>query len=574
MAEAALCLAMLRHSLLALTLLAAHGLPTPYKHKQRHHPKARELEPPPDHERTSRARITRSATGAAPQCTINKLKADALDVSLKMSIPAPLYRHLGITKLATPAQVKAAYDDQRERLKSAGLDKGAYRSAFNRIRAAYKRLYDPTTKAAYDAWVGDDTWESLPVRPPQMLNIDRTNNRRVYRLMTMPEIYGAYFTAVDAKKNNLMDFLTDAEDEGNLFNPDRIRNFNPEALVVYDFKAKADVPWNARKLQPGVGKEVPIWEKHTGAAKLYTKNQGSYKPLNYLLNRVPNDAYYRLQEYNKDPVNGDFLARENKFWLHAFRLIYHTIAEMQLRNAHQEALHEFHSEEMVYKGSRLHERTTLAQDKYLSGTFKGVMWSKPVKIPDTDVDPDVLYRGMCAREYSSNKKFTLDFYAEGRGKYDEARLKDPCFIGGKRQKGCFSWNAFTSTSTDIDKSMEFAKCKGEAGNFNVFSILFKIRKRAGVKWPATFLDDSMTAIPNAVSGEKEHLFPPRSFFRVGWNRLPTPDNYQPMKLNPDFKEIEPKAHPLVEIELTYMGEPPFYLDSAVRTSLARDVTGC
>ena len=197
-----------------------------------------------------------------------------------------------------------------------------------------------------------------------------------------------------------------------------------------------------------------------------------------------------------------------------------------------------------------------------------------MKIPDTDVDPDVLYRGMCAREYSSNKKFTLDFYAEGRGKYDEARLKDPCFIGGKRQKGCFSWNAFTSTSTDIDKSMEFAKCKGEAGNFNVFSILFKIRKRAGVKWPATFLDDSMTAIPNAVSGEKEHLFPPRSFFRVGWNRLLMPENYQPLKLNPDFKEIEPKAHPLVEIELTYMGEPPFYLDSAVRTSLARDVTGC
>ena len=48
MAEAALCLAMLRHSLLALTLLAAHGLPTPYKHKQRRHPEARELEPLPD----------------------------------------------------------------------------------------------------------------------------------------------------------------------------------------------------------------------------------------------------------------------------------------------------------------------------------------------------------------------------------------------------------------------------------------------------------------------------------------------------------------------------------------------
>ena len=87
---------------------------------------------------------------------------------------------------------------------------------------------------------------------------------------------------------------------------------------------------------------------------------------------------------------------------------------MQLRNAHQEAPHEFHSEEMVYKGSRPHERTTLAQDKYLSGTFKGAR-SKTGEIPD-EVDPDVLYRGMCAREYSSNKKFTLDFYAEGRGK--------------------------------------------------------------------------------------------------------------------------------------------------------------
>ena len=76
--------------------------------------------------------------------------------------------------------------------------------------------------------------------------------------------------------------------------------------------------------------------------KLYSMESprmgGTYQILNNLLSRgkkgeKENDVQARLFEYNADPVTGRYLAKKHKFWLHAFRILWHTIAEMNLRTA-------------------------------------------------------------------------------------------------------------------------------------------------------------------------------------------------------------------------------------------------
>ena len=71
-------------------------------------------------------------------------------------------------------------------------------------------------------------------------------------------------------------------------------------------------------------------------------------------------------------------------------------------------------------------------------------------------------------------------------------------------------------------------------------ILFIIKKnkKLGTPWPSTFFDGTMSQIP-----ENEHLFPPRSFFRVR-------------------KGLEEK-NGINQIELTYVGMPLSDLDSSV-----------
>ena len=195
---------MLRHSLLALALLAAHGLPTPYKHKQR------ELEPPPDHERTSlrpdqqlgsscadrsapsrssrpmrwtsrsRCRSQRRSTGTSASRSWRRPRKSRRRTTRAPEVnrPGQGWRlQVGIQAAHLPSGVQkclATTPLRGQRLRRLG---------------GRRHLGVAARTAAADA----------EHRQP------RANNRRVYRLMTMPEIYGAYFAAVDAKKNNLME---------------------------------------------------------------------------------------------------------------------------------------------------------------------------------------------------------------------------------------------------------------------------------------------------------------------------------------------------------------------------------
>ena len=62
-------------------------------------------------------------------------------------------------------------------------------------------------------------------------------------------------------------------------------------------------------------------------------NGGTYRLLNGLLSRTDVDVLKLLEAYNRNPATGKHLPVKGKYWLHVFRIFYHTIAEMQLRAA-------------------------------------------------------------------------------------------------------------------------------------------------------------------------------------------------------------------------------------------------
>ena len=392
------------------------------KHKQRRHPEARS----PSRLLHARAEPgSRAPTTRAPLST--SLKDDALDVSLKMS-RTPLYQHLGRrwrlrkSRRRTTEQRSAFEVRPGQECLQVGIQ--PHPSAWTKGSAPLRRqLTTPGSETT-----PDDVARAAAADAEHR----QANNRRVYRPMTMPEIYGAYFAGADAKKNNLMDFLTDAEDEGSSSTRSDPK-LQPEA-VVYDFKAKVDVPWNARKMQPGV-KEVRMGETRRAATR--TKSGWIVA---HRRTASPTTRTYRLQEYNK---HSSALPREQ------------VAARLPPDLPHDRGGAERASggaARVSFGGDGLqtaHDRPSVpAQDKHLSGTRRAEQRTRhrPRRI------------GACARESTARTPSSL-LTSTRKVEADEARLKDPCFIGGKRQKGCFSWNAFTSTSTDIDKSMEFAKCK-------------------------------------------------------------------------------------------------------------------
>ena len=128
------------------------------------------------------------------------------------------------------------------------------------------------------------------------------------------------------------------------------------------------------------------------AVKLYSMEHpysgGTFKILNSLLSRSKtrtedeNDVQARLFEYNADPVEGRYLAKEHKFWLHAFRILWHTVAEMNLRTA-QVAI----ATSGRFTGVE-DDMTKMVNEK----AFHDVVWSAPHRRADY---PPVLYRGLC-----------------------------------------------------------------------------------------------------------------------------------------------------------------------------------
>ena len=140
-------------------------------------------------------------------------------------------------------------------------------------------------------------------------------------------------------------------------------------------------------------------EVETPAVKLYSiedpRSGGTYTILNGLLSRGKtrtvneNDVIARLLEYNKDPVEGSSLAKKHKFWLHAFRILWHTMAEMNLRTA-QIAIAESKNNDgqRTFTDAAAARVTKMVNEK----VFHDVVWSAPHRRADY---PDELYRGLC-----------------------------------------------------------------------------------------------------------------------------------------------------------------------------------
>ena len=127
---------------------------------------------------------------------------------------------------------------------------------------------------------------------------------------------------------------------------------------------------------------------------------GTFKILNSLLSRSKtrtedeNDVQARLFEYNADPVEGRYLAKEHKFWLHAFRILWHTVAEMNLRTA-QVAIAESAND----SGVRTFPNFAAVTKMVNKNVFHNVVWSADHTTPGRPQVPynypDTLYRGVC-----------------------------------------------------------------------------------------------------------------------------------------------------------------------------------
>lgn len=181
----------------------------------------------------------------------------------------------------------------------------------------------------------------------------------------------------------------------------------------------------------------------------------------------------RLREYNAGPKMGDRLAAENKFWLHAFRLVYFTIAEMQLRNARRADLR-------------------VKQDQLVAAppnNWRGLSaLRRSIEVLEGMVSPNELYRGFCVDvEAGTPNPFSLNFYKAGR---------------------VVRYDGFTSSSADRETSMGFARCDPHVPGVRA-ALLLKLKRKDDDPAPC-FLDATLSAIP----GEAEHLFPPHSHFKV------------------------------------------------------------
>jgi hypothetical protein len=399
---------------------------------------------------------------------------------------------------------------------------------------------------------------SVPVKPP--LNEDG-------ELMTMKEICEAYKRDFDANDPARKGFGANSP-HTRLFAWDHQKR---------DWWGKPLMPWTNMKFErwadnSGLGDWAPnvLTGTATGcdipAVVLYTKETGgTYYQLNTLLSRTPtkllrrdNDAHKRLVEYNQDTKHGSAgsaLKPVHKYWWYAFSLMYHIIAEMQLRNAHlaaAKAIREetikkrwYEKELVVYQHTGAEEQA----DRDV-GTFRGVAWTKPMSTALDERGPSELYRGMCAAWHQPtfgrrlNPKFTAEFYAKAWKSKEE-----------------FSYQGFTSTSEKRDVALKFAN--GAHGKCTRTPLIFKIHKMDATP---TFLDATMSAL----SKEAEYLFPPHSFFKVRSKPAQCRDAQARRKLGKKWRIS-------MCVELEYVGsDGTITIDSDAKSSSTLEVkaAGC
>ena len=266
----------------------------------------------------------------------------------------------------------------------------------------------------------------------------------------------------------------------------------PQVLRRYDEQAWGGHPQQNQKLYQWDYKKrefyrrKPFWPRRqprSSALMAYSVedvgNGGTYKLLNGLLSRTDVDVLKLLEAYNRDPASGTHLPARDKYWLHVFRIYYHTVAEMQLRAAdiarHKDdpGLDTGNANDVLVEG----------------GVFRSVTRHELTKgmVRAARNPPRKLFRAMCVKEGASHPgdRFSLNFYDQHRGKK-------------------FFYTGFTSTSQNIDTPLGFFRCNAEGE-----AKLILIIDATGAA-PCFLNTGTMSNTPN----EEEHLFPPYTRFKI------------------------------------------------------------
>ena len=215
-------------------------------------------------------------------------------------------------------------------------------------------------------------------------------------------------------------------------------------------------------------------------------NGGTYRLLNGLLSRTDVDVLKLLEAYNRDPAGGTYLPARGRYWLHVFRIFYHTIAEMQLRAA-----------DIARHKDDPGLDTGNANDVLVQGeVFRSVTRHELTKgmVRAARNPPRKLVRAMCVKEGASHPgdRFSLNFYDQHRGKK-------------------FFYTGFTSTSQNIDTPLGFFRCNAEGE-----AKLILIIDATGAA--PCFLNGDTGTMSNMPT-EEEHLFPPYTRFKITSERV-------------------------------------------------------
>ena len=213
---------------------------------------------------------------------------------------------------------------------------------------------------------------------------------------------------------------------------------------------------------------------------------GTYRLLNGLLSRTDVDVLKLLEAYNRDPAGGSYLPARCRYWLHVFRIFYHTIAEMQLRAADIAR----HKDDPRLDTGEAHD--VLVQGGLYRGVIRHSLRRGTVRAARNP--PRKLFRGMCVKEGASHPgdRFSLNFYNH-RGKK-------------------FFYTGFTSTSQSIDTPLSGPFLGGCSAKGQPTLILIIDATGAA---PCFLNSATMSNTPT----EEEHLFPPYTRFEITSERV-------------------------------------------------------
>ena len=310
--------------------------------------------------------------------------------------------------------------------------------------------------------------KGLPVAPA----VDAAGNP-----MTMKQVIVAYGEAASKDEHSKL-YLWDHATRGFNRKNYELQTYKRLDALVDEF----GVRYGPKSLRGGIS-----------AVLLYTMEHrfgGTYRVLNGLLGQNSVNVAAQLKLYNADPKRGMAL-KENwepyAYWLHVFRMVYHTVAEMQLRNA-RIAIYKRHprlQEQQLQRWRSGYPWRVFEPSRELRA-----VWSSPAFDSKHLATPGRLYRGICVVPSAYPRaphQFSRDFYGED---FNYPRT--------------IVYRGFTSTSQNLKQALDsnFIKCEAP-------------------KVPMLLIIDPKDATPcylgksmSGHSNEAEYLFRPHTYFKM------------------------------------------------------------